>query len=207
MNTGLNIFPMKNHSTLPLITAIFFFVSYTNTDAQTKVTSALIKPDTTEVQYPSNDSLGVRAGKIKLISDVNAKSGSLAMLFSALLPGAGQVYAHRYYTIPFIWGLGAFFTSVAIKANNQYMDYRGKFSGAVRLDTTIALTGKLNDTETYLQSARDFYHDQRDEYILYLGLTYILNIIDAYVGATLYDFDVSDELGGSAKIQFRIPLR
>ena len=201
MNASLNIFPMKNHSTLPLITAIFFFVSYTNTDAQTKVTSALIKPDTTEVQYPSNDSLGVRGGKIKLISDVNAKSGSLAMLFSALLPGAGQVYARRYYTIPFIWGLGAFFTSVAIKANNQYMDYRGKFSESVRLDT-IAHSGDQN-----LLSARDFYHDQRDEYILYLGLTYFLNIIDAYVGATLYDFDVSDELGGSAKIQFRVPLR
>jgi len=202
MNASLNIFPMKNHSTLPLITAIFFFISYTNTDAQTKVTSALIKPDTTEVQYLSNDSLGVRAGKIKLISDVNAKSGSLAMLFSALLPGAGQVYARRYYTIPFIWGLGAFFTSVAIKANNQYMDYRGKFSESVRLDTTITHSGDQN-----LLSARDFYHDQRDEYILYLGLTYFLNIIDAYVGATLYDFDVSDELGGSAKIQFRIPLR
>jgi hypothetical protein len=201
MNASLNIFPMKNHSTLSLITAIFFFISYTITDAQTKVTSALIKPDTTEVQYPSNDSLGVRGGKIKLISDVNAKSGSLAMLFSALLPGAGQVYAHRYYTIPFIWGLGAFFTSVAIKANNQYMDYRGKFSESVRLDT-IAHSGDQN-----LLSARDFYHDQRDEYILYLGLTYFLNLIDAYVGATLYDFDVSDELGGSAKIQFRIPLR
>ena len=201
MNAGLNIFPMKNYSTLLLITSIFFFISYTNTDAQTKVTSALIKPDTTEVQYPSNDSLGVRGGKIKLISDVNAKSGSLAMLFSALLPGAGQVYAHRYYTIPFIWGLSAYFISVAIKANNQYMDYRGKFSESVRLDT-IAHSGDQN-----LLSARDFYHDQRDEYILYLGLTYFLNLIDAYVGATLYDFDVSDELGGSAKIQFRIPLR
>jgi hypothetical protein len=97
--------------------------------------------------------------------------------------------------------LGAFFTSVAIKANNQYVDYRGKFSESVRLDT-IAHSGDQN-----LLSARDFYHDQRDEYILYLGLTYFLNIIDAYVGATLYDFDVSDELGGSAKIQFRIPLR
>ncbi|MGD1043865.1 MAG: DUF5683 domain-containing protein [Bacteroidota bacterium] len=191
---------MKNQSIMPLVAAIFFFfVSYINADAQTKVTSALIKPDTTEAQYSSTDSLGVRAGKIKLISDVHAKSGSLAMIFSALLPGAGQVYAHRYYTIPLFWGFGAYFTSVAIKANNQYMDYRGKFSESVRLDT--AHSGDQN-----LLSARDFYHDQRDQFILYLGLTYFLNIIDAYVGATLYDFDVSDELGGSAKIQFKVPL-
>lgn len=202
MTAGLNNFPMKNQSVISLITAVFFFfVSYINAGAQTKVTSALIKPDTTEAQYSSNDSLGVRGGKIKLISDVPSKSGSLAMLFSALLPGAGQVYAHRYYTIPIFWGFGVYFSSVAIKANKQYEDYRGKFSESVRLDT-IAHTGNQN-----LLSARDFYHDQRDEFILYLGLTYFLNIIDAYVGATLYDFDVSDELGGNAKVQFRVPLR
>jgi hypothetical protein len=167
----------------------------------------LIKPDTTDDQYKAIDSLGVRGGKIKLISDVHAKSGSLAMLLSALLPGAGQVYAHRYYTIPIFWGFGVYFSSIAIQSNNQYQSFRTKFSEAVRLDSTIALTGKLNNTEAGLQNSRDSWRDQRDEFILYLGLTYILNIIDAYVGATLYDFDVSDELGGSAKIQFRIPLR
>ena len=191
---------MKCNVFVPIIAASFFF-SCLNADAQTKVTSALIKPDTTDDQFISNDSLGVRGGKIKLISNAYAKSGSFAMLLSALLPGAGQVYAHRYYTIPIFWGFGAYFASVAVKANNQYEDYRGKFSESVRLDTT-AHAGNQN-----LLSARDFYHDQRDEFILYLGLTYILNIIDAYVGATLYDFDVSDELGGSAKIQFRVPLR
>jgi hypothetical protein len=201
MTASLNNFPMKNQSVMPLIVAIFFFfVSSINADAQTKVTSALIKSDTTEAQYSSKDSIGVQGNKIKLISDVNAKSGSLAMLLSALLPGAGQVYAHRYYTIPIFWGFGVYFSSIAIKANNQYLDYRGKFSESVRLDTT-AHSGDQN-----LLSARDFYRDQRDEFILYLGLTYILNIIDAYVGATLYDFDVSDELGGSAKIQFHVPL-
>jgi hypothetical protein len=166
----------------------------------------LIKSDTIEAQYSPNDTLGVRGGKIKLIADVPSKSGSLAMLFSALLPGAGQVYAHRYYTIPIFWGFGVYFSSVAIKANKQYMDNRGKFSESVRLDTA-AQSGNLNQIQANLLSARDFYHDQRDEFILYLALTYFLNIVDAYVGATLYDFDVSDNLGGSAKIQFRIPLR
>jgi hypothetical protein len=192
----------KSYLVTPLIAALFIFIIlYNNAAAQSKVTSALIKPDTTDAQYKAIDSLGVRGGKIKLISDVNAKSGSLAMLLSALLPGAGQVYAHRYYTIPIFWGFGVYFSSIAIKANNQYADFRGKFSESVRLDT-IAHQGNQQ-----LLSNRDFYRDQRDEFILYLGLTYLLNIIDAYVGATLYDFDVSDELGGSAKIQFRVPLR
>lgn len=199
MTAVLKKLSVKNQFVMLLIAAIFFFfISNINAAAQTKVISALIKSDTTEAQYLSNDSLGIQSGKIKLISDVHAKSGSLAMLFSALLPGAGQVYAHRYYTIPLIYGFGVYLSSIAIKANSQYEDYRGKYSESVRLDTI----GDQN-----LLSARDFYHNQRDEFILYLGLTYFLNIIDAYVGATLYDFDVSDELGGGAKIQFRVPLR
>jgi hypothetical protein len=207
MTNVLKKLSAKNQLVMPLIAAIFiFFVSSINTAAQTKITSALIKSDTIEAQYSPNDTLGVRGGKIKLIADVPSKSGSLAMLFSALLPGAGQVYAHRYYTIPIFWGFGVYFSSVAIKANKQYMDNRGKFSESVRLDTA-AQSGNLNQIQANLLSARDFYHDQRDEFILYLALTYFLNIVDAYVGATLYDFDVSDNLGGSAKIQFRIPLR
>ena len=111
---------MKYNLLMPLIAALFIFIiSYNNADAQTKVTSVLIKPDTTDAQYKAIDSLGVRGGKIKLISDVHAKSGSLAMLLSALLPGAGQVYAHRYYTIPIFWGFGVYFSSVAIKANKS----------------------------------------------------------------------------------------
>jgi len=192
----------KNHLFILLGTVLVVIVLMSvNSTAQTKVTSALIKSDSLEAQNALKDSLGLRSGTVSIIPDVHAKSGSLAMLFSAILPGAGQVYAHRYYTIPLFYGFGIYFSSIAIKANNQYMDYRGKFSESVRLDSL----GHAGDPN--LLNARDFYRDQRDQFLLYLGLTYFLNIIDAYVGATLYDFDVSDNLGGSAKLQVRIPLR
>jgi hypothetical protein len=174
--------------------------SFHSSIAQEKVTTALIKPDTTELRSSSQDTLQYQFSNMKVSDQRQKKSGNLAMLFSAILPGSGQIYAHRYYTIPLILGFGYYFTSTAIKANNQYMDYRGKYSETVRLDT-LYHTG-----DTYILSVREFYHNQRDEFIFYLALTYFLNIIDAYVGATLYDFDVSDDLGGSAKIQFRIPV-
>ena len=191
-----------NHRSYVLLMALsIFFISILHTSAQTKVTSALIKPDSAEAPHAFKDSLGLRSGTITLVPDIPSKSGSLAMLLSALLPGAGQVYAHRYYTIPIIYGFGIYLSSIAIKANSQYLDNRAKFSESVLLDT-LAHAG-----DQQLLSARDFYRDQRDEFILYLGLTYILNIIDAYVGATLYDFDVSDNLGGTAKLQVHVPLR
>lgn len=172
-----------------------------NQFAQTKVSSVLIKSDSITKFSDINDSLGIRTGKIKLSDEWNAKSGNLAMLLSAILPGSGQIYSSRYYTIPLIWGFGAYFSSIAIKSNNKYEDYKGKYLESVRLDT-LHRTGDI-----FIKSLRDYYRNQRDEFIIYLALTYILNIVDAYVGATLYNFDVSDELGGSAAIRFKIPLR
>jgi hypothetical protein len=194
---------MRNRSFTPWNIAglaLVFALSINDSAAQAKVTSALIKPDTTETLSPSQDTLKYEFSSMKLSDEKQAKSGNLAMLLSAILPGSGQVYAHRYYTIPLIWGFGYYFASSAIKANNQYMDWRGKYSESVRLDTN-------HIGDAYILSVREFYHNQRDELIFYLALTYFLNIIDAYVGATLYDFNVSEDLGGNAKIRFQIPLR
>ncbi len=130
-----------------------------------------------------------------------SKSGRLAMILSAVLPGAGQVYAERYYTIPVIWGLGAYFASQWVKADNHYQDFARQFSASVLADSVT------KQGNSQLKDIRDFYHDQRDEFAIYIGLTYLLNIVDAYVGATLYGFDVSDNLGGSSQIRFRIPIR
>ena len=169
--------------------------------AQAKVTSALIRPDTVSARADSlADSLQFRSGQIQIAPVRPAKSGNLAMLFSAVVPGAGQVYAHRYYTIPLIWGFGIYFYREWSIMNSLYHQYRNMYTDSVK-STTI--------TQGYLESIKSFrdqVHDNRDEFAVYLGLTYILNIIDAYVGATLYGFDVSDDLGGTTSIRFRIPI-
>jgi hypothetical protein len=182
-----------------IIFALLFLI-HNSLPAQYKSNSVLIKSDTTDKYSVVNDTLGIRSGKIKLSDERTAKSGNLAMLLSAIVPGAGQVYAHRYYTIPLIWGFGGYFASIAIKANGHYQDYRGQFAESVRLDT-INHTGNA-----HLMRNRDIYRNYRDEFIVYMALTYFLNIIDAYVGATLYNFDVSDELGKSVAVRFEVPL-
>jgi hypothetical protein len=169
--------------------------------AQQRISSFLMRPE------PGRQVYGVTAPYADTTepTSLNAplkpeKSGSLAMLLSAVLPGAGQIYAERYYTIPLIWGFGAYFVSQWVKLDQKYRDYREQFIVSVRADSL------QHQGITQLRDIRDFYHDQRDEFAIYIALTYILNIIDAYVGATLYGFEVSDNLG-SASIRFRIPLR
>lgn len=184
------------HSPAGFIFCCLFFIGI-SAAAQQKVSSSLLKQDSTEQHV---DSIAT-SGKIVSIAPLESKSGTKAMLLSAILPGAGQVYAHRYYTIPLFWGLGTYFALTWNQQNNLYHDNANLFSESVRLDTLQHLGSK-----TY-HDLRDFYHDQRDEFAIYLGLTYILNILDAYVGATLYSFDVSNELGpATSTIRFKIPL-
>ncbi len=179
---------------------LFIALSTNNSDAQIKVSSALIKPDSTEVLSTSQDTLQYEFSSMRLSDEKNAKSGNLAMLFSAILPGSGQIYAHRYYTIPLIWGFGYYFFSKYKNADDNYGKYKALYSQSLT-DTT------LTSFQSSYKGLREDWHNFRDEMGVYLVLTYILNIIDAYVGATLYDFSVSDELGGSANLRFQIPLR
>jgi len=194
---------MRNRLSKFLCTAgftLFFALSTNNSDAQIRVSSALIKSDTTETLTASQDTLQYEFSSMKLSDEKNAKSGSLAMLFSAILPGSGQIYAHRYYTIPLIWGFGYYFLSKYKNADANYNRYKALYSQSLVDSSQFAFTRNYKDN-------RESWHNFRDEMGVYLVLTYILNIIDAYVGATLYDFSVSDELGGSANLRFQIPLR
>ena len=122
------------------------------------------------------------------------------MLLSAILPGAGQVYAHRYYTIPIIWGCAIYFYSQRNKAEDIFKKYQVLYA-----DSVNSITADPRLIQFY-RDVRDSYHNKRDEFTIYIVVTYLLNIIDAYVGATLYSFDVSDNLGGNTEIRFRIPL-
>jgi hypothetical protein len=146
------------------------------------------------------DSLRISGGAASVDTQIAKKSPGLAILMSMVVPGSGQFYVHRYITIPIIWGFGSYFVKAWVDQNKQYKYYRDLFTASVNSDTTHQGNGLY-------QANRDFYRDDRDKFAFYIAITYILNIVDAYVGASLYSFDVSDNLGGSAALRLRIPIR
>lgn len=117
------------------------------------------------------------------------KSGWLAVGLSAVLPGAGQAYTENYWKIPVIWGLGGYWIYEWTRNNDRYRDFRDQYSQSMTLFPPYGDERLLN--------LREFYRDQRDSFTWYLGLLYFLNIVDAYVGAQLYDFDVGPDLGAA----------
>ena len=135
----------------------------------------------------------------------STKSPGLAVLFSAALPGAGQLYNESYWKVPVIWGLGGYWVYEWIDLNKKYKDFQDQFQKSIN---TLPPYG-----DTQLQRVRDFYRDERDKFAWYLGALYVVNLLDAYVTANLYDFSVSPDLGADGRVvpkitaSVRIPLR
>jgi hypothetical protein len=131
---------------------------------------------------------------------VMQKSPWGAVLRSAVLPGFGQYYNESYWKIPVVWGVLGYFTSIWINQNNFYHDYRKRYA--------FSITENNVNGDSQLKSNRDFYRNQRDEFAVYIGLSYFLNLVDAYVDAHLFDFDVSvDTYTKQPQLNIRFPLK
>ncbi|MDH4071128.1 MAG: DUF5683 domain-containing protein [Ignavibacteria bacterium] len=134
----------------------------------------------------NNDSLLIagettRPGTLRM-----SKSPGLAVGLSAILPGAGQFYNESYWKIPIVVGLGGYFVAEWIRNDNLAEDFRNQYEESK--------TEEDPDGNSSLLATRDFYKNQRDAFVWYFVILYLANMVDAYVDANLYDFDVGEDL-------------
>jgi hypothetical protein len=116
------------------------------------------------------------------------KSPGGAALRSAIIPGLGQIYNESYWKIPIIYGIGAFFAIEYNRFDKKFKNY------AALHDEYQNLYGVGSwQSETY-KLYREFYRDYRDSFIWYFALLYIVNILDAYIDAHLFDFNVNSDI-------------
>ena len=113
-----------------------------------------------------------------------------AALYSAILPGAGQVYTKKYWKVPIIYG-GLITSAYYINESNDfYQLYKSTYLN--RLDGDF--NDNLNYSDSDLRTLTEHYRRNREVSALLFTLTYILNIVDASVNAHLFDYDVSEDL-------------
>lgn len=132
----------------------------------------------------------------------NIHSAKKASIYSAILPGSGQVYNKKYWKPPIIYiGIGA--ALYAAKWNQtEYLKYRKAFE--YRTDNNDNTIDEFEDryTETNLITIKNYYRKNRDlSYIVAAGI-YLLNIIDASVDAHLFNFQINDDLSFNIQPQF-----
>ncbi len=120
-----------------------------------------------------------------------------AALYSAILPGLGQAYNKKYWKIPFVWGGIAGFAYLIDWNNDQYQSFKKNLAYEIAQNPNFP-NNTPYDAET-LKSGRDQYRRNRDMFIIFGVMFYMLNIIDAHVDAHLIEFDVNKDLSVQLK--------
>lgn len=129
-----------------------------------------------------------------------------ALWLALVLPGAGQVYNRKYWKLPIFYG-GFVGCIYAMTWNNQmYHDYAQaylditdndpktqSYNNFLHLGTTITPSNEERYKNIFKQR-KDRYRRWRDLSIFTSIAVYALSVIDAYVDASLSDFDISDDL-------------
>jgi hypothetical protein len=115
-----------------------------------------------------------------------------ATIYSALLPGLGQVYNRKYWKVPLIYGAGGALAYSFQYNQSKYKEYIEAFDEGD--ENKIYIIDGQARSYSQLPLYRDYYRRYRDLSLLGLAAVYLLNIIDAMVDAYFTEFDVSDDL-------------
>lgn len=129
-----------------------------------------------------------------------------AMWLAIVLPGAGQIYNRKYWKLPIIYG-GFVGSIYALQWNNQmYHDYSQAFLDLSDEDPNtqsynqfLHLGNQITEAnedryKTLFKKRKDYFRRYRDlSFFVLLGV-YAISVIDAYVDASLSEFDISKDL-------------
>lgn len=129
-----------------------------------------------------------------------------ALWLALVLPGAGQIYNRKYWKLPIIYG-GFVGCIYAMRWNNQmYHDYSQAYLDIMDDDPTtqsynMFLHLGTQITNENLSRYQDIFRKRKDRYRRWRDLSffcmigvYALSVVDAYVDASLSEFDISNDL-------------
>jgi hypothetical protein len=139
-----------------------------------------------------------------------------ATMMAVAFPGLGQIYNRKYWKIPLVYaGFGGLIYSVGFNSSNyiKYMKAYQDFTDAIKgTDSYLYLIKADASTydpvlhpDTYNPSTASYYKDgmlrmvdyyKRYRDLSYIGIAgwYLLSILDANVDASLFNYDISDNL-------------
>lgn len=129
-----------------------------------------------------------------------------AVWYSALCPGLGQIYNRRYWKLPIVIG-GFMGLGYGASWNNSMLaDYTRAYYDLMDNDPSTksymdffpptTSEESLNRTwlERVLKSRKDYFRRNRDLCIISMIGVYVIAMVDAYVDASLTNFDISPDL-------------
>lgn len=114
---------------------------------------------------------------------------------SAVCPGLGQVYNHKYWKLPIVYGAlgtaGYFLISNRTTYNNLKAAYIKDINPK---DGDVSIYYDQGYGLSDIQTAAEQYQTWMEYSTVAFAAIYVLQIVDATVDAHLYYFDVSEDL-------------
>jgi len=171
---------------------------------------------TTAQRAQMSDVVLTHRDSVRLFQKPNAMR---AVWMGAIIPGYGQIYNRSYWKLPIVY-TGFIGCAYAIGyTNGHYSDYKTAYrdiytdiqAGTVSEDESksyiailpegysLSYVGGAQKWQTTLQSRQTTWRRYRDYCIVATVAVYALSLIDAYVDAQLFDFDISSDLSMSVE--------
>lgn len=133
------------------------------------------------------------------ITDINTQKDSTflakhsprkASIYSAVLPGLGQIYNHKYWKVPIVYaGFGGLIYGI-IYSGDHYNFYKEKYKYMLDNNLSEYEGISIRQAEVY----KDFHRRWRDLFAIGTAGFYVLQIIDATVDAHLINYDISEDI-------------
>lgn len=130
---------------------------------------------------------------------VKAHSPKRATIYSAILPGMGQVYNKQAWKIPIIYALGATTTYIAINNYQNSIKFKNEYFNRLDGKTSELLSDYQTYSDESILSLHQAYNKNFQLGIIITGAVYLLNIVDAMVYGHLFDFEINEDLGASIR--------
>lgn len=171
--------------------------------SETKALEPTVKRDSLIVMPQRLDSLLAKAQDV--LRPQYRPDPTRALWLSLVFPGAGQVYNHKYWKLPVIYG-GFLGCAYALSWNNQMLrDYTQAYldimdddpntkSYEKMLPMNYNIQGREAQFKEIFKNKKNYFRKYRDMSIFAFVGVYLISVIDAYVDAELSSFDISDDL-------------
>ena len=159
-----------------------------------------------DIIMPDSAWNGKKARKAKRDWNTWRPNPKRALWLAIVAPGAGQIYNRKYWKLPIVYG-GFVGSIYAMQWNNMmYRDYSQAYLDLMDDDPNtqsynqfMHLGAQITPStapryEQLFKRRKDYYRRYRDLSFFVLVGVYALSVIDAYVDASLSEFDISKDL-------------
>ncbi|MDL2208078.1 DUF5683 domain-containing protein [Parabacteroides sp. OttesenSCG-928-O15] len=188
--------------------------------AQEKPEENIFVSDTLVVEAPDSVTQAILTAAEEDIRQLTPNKSSFkpnptrAMLYG-LIPGMGQIYNRKFWKVPIVYGAFLGCTYAITWNQMMYGDYQTAYKDYMEDSTSgkpaeewhtswqmfvpanSSPEAEINNTsfrDNTLKRRKDYYRRYRDLSIIISAGVYLISLLDAYVDAQLFDFDISPDL-------------